>query len=155
MPTLDDVYRKFGETAEAAQLLETELGTLLLLSLGERECLIGAPNPKRATELFDSVNRNTLGQLLKSLENTSQSLDALEALFAKALQERNRLSHAFYRRHNFRRNSDEGRELMMRDLDSIHDALLNAYKAVMLLSGVDLDALAGVEHIGPTRHLKI
>jgi hypothetical protein len=29
--SLDDVYRKFGETAEAAQLLETELGTLLFL----------------------------------------------------------------------------------------------------------------------------
>jgi hypothetical protein len=29
MPTLDDVFRKFGETAEAAQLLETELGNLL------------------------------------------------------------------------------------------------------------------------------
>ena len=27
MPTLDDVYRKFGEASEAAQLLETELGT--------------------------------------------------------------------------------------------------------------------------------
>ena len=31
MPTLDDVYRKFGETAEAAQLLETELGTALMV----------------------------------------------------------------------------------------------------------------------------
>ena len=30
MPTLDDVYRKFGEASEAAQLLETELGTMLL-----------------------------------------------------------------------------------------------------------------------------
>jgi hypothetical protein len=27
MPSLDDVYRKFGEAAEAAQLVETELGT--------------------------------------------------------------------------------------------------------------------------------
>ena len=31
MPTLDDVYRKFGETAEAAQLLETDLGTIALM----------------------------------------------------------------------------------------------------------------------------
>jgi hypothetical protein len=30
MPTLDDVYRKFGEVSEAAQLVETELGSMLL-----------------------------------------------------------------------------------------------------------------------------
>ncbi|TXT38473.1 MAG: hypothetical protein FD135_2869 [Comamonadaceae bacterium] len=30
MPTLSEVYAKFGEAAEAAQLLELELGTLLL-----------------------------------------------------------------------------------------------------------------------------
>jgi hypothetical protein len=32
MTSLDDVYRKFGETAEAAQLLETELGNILLIT---------------------------------------------------------------------------------------------------------------------------
>jgi hypothetical protein len=30
MPTLDDVYRKFGEVAEAVALLETDLGTMLM-----------------------------------------------------------------------------------------------------------------------------
>lgn len=30
MPGLDDIYRKFGEAAEAAQLLETELGNMLV-----------------------------------------------------------------------------------------------------------------------------
>lgn len=30
MPTMDDIYRKFGEAAEAAQLVETNLGTDLL-----------------------------------------------------------------------------------------------------------------------------
>jgi hypothetical protein len=30
MPTLNEVYRKFGEVAEAAQLLETELGNMLI-----------------------------------------------------------------------------------------------------------------------------
>lgn len=157
MPTLDEVYRKFGETAEAAQLLETQLGTMLLLNLGEKEDLIAEPDPKRASELYEKINRHTLGRLLKSLNNTSQSLDALDALLSNALQARNHLSHSFYRQHNFRRNSDEGRGLMMKDLDSIHDALLNAYKAVMLLSGVDLDALinSGVEQSFPTRHVKI
>jgi hypothetical protein len=43
--TLDDVFRKFGESAEAAQLLETELGTMLLLIRGTEEKLITEPNP--------------------------------------------------------------------------------------------------------------
>jgi hypothetical protein len=30
MPTLDDVYRKFGEVLNAAQIVETDLGTMLL-----------------------------------------------------------------------------------------------------------------------------
>ena len=34
MPDLNEVYRKFGEVAEAAQLFETELGNLLLLEKG-------------------------------------------------------------------------------------------------------------------------
>ncbi|MDQ7004839.1 MAG: hypothetical protein Q9N67_08075 [Ghiorsea sp.] len=32
MPSLEDVYKKFGFASEAAQLLETELGTILLIS---------------------------------------------------------------------------------------------------------------------------
>ena len=149
MVTLDDVYRKFGETAEAAQLLETELGTMLLLIRGEEEKLIAEPNPQRARQLHDTINRHTLGQLLKNLNSTTQSLDAIEALLSNALEERNRLFHSFYRQHNFRRNSDEGRLLMLTDLELLHDTLLKAYKAVMLLSGVDLDALATTDQPNP------
>jgi len=112
-----------------------------------------APNPERASDLLAIINRHTLGQLLKSLNDKTQSLDELESLLSKALEERNRLLHSFYRQHNFRRNSDEGRALMLKDLESIHDALLDAYKAIMLLSGVDLDAPG--EYKAPTRHLPI
>src|SRR5258708_7537568 len=142
MPTLDEVYRKFGEVAEAAQLLETELGNMLLVAHIIDENLIATQNRNRAAELFQAVDSHTLGQLLKHLATKTQSITALETLLRKALQERNRLSHSFYREHNFRRNSDEGRAVMLQDLESIHDSLIKAYKAVMLLSGVDLDALA-------------
>ena len=157
MFSLDDVYRKFGETAEAAQLLETQLGTMLLLVRGTEDKLISEPNPNRATDVYRQINRQTLGQLLKNLKNTNQSLQELDSLLSNALGERNRLFHSFYRQHNFRRNSDEGRMLMLRDLESIHDILLHAYKAVMLLDGVDLDGLADttVEHNLPTRHVLI
>jgi hypothetical protein len=156
MTTLDEVYRKYGETAEAAQLLETELGTMLLLMRGAEEDLFAEPNAKRASDLYSTINRHTLGQILKAL-NKSQSLDALDSLLSSALRERNRLFHHFYRDHNFRRNSGEGRALMLKDMESIHDTLLNAYKAVMLLSGVDLEALADTpyERHAPTCHVPI
>jgi hypothetical protein len=156
MPTLDDVYRKFGETAEAAQLVETELGTMLLLVCGVDKGLLSKPNPAGASDLLDTINRHTLGQLIKSLNKTTQSLDALYSLLTSARDERNRLFHTFYRQHNFRRNSDEGRSSMLNDLESIHDTLLRAYKAIMLLSGVDLETLtAAGEQVGPTGHLPI
>ena len=68
MPTLDDVYRKFGETAEAAQLLETELGTMLLSIRGAEDNLIADANPERATDLYSAINRHTLGQLVTGLK---------------------------------------------------------------------------------------
>ena len=153
MPSLDDVYRKFGETAEAAQLIETELGTMLLAARCIEEGLLEKQNPALATDILDSVNRHTLGQLFRNLKNHTKSLDALENLILMALSERNRLLHAFYRSHNFRRNSDEGRAFMLEDLGTIHCVLLEAYKAIMKANGTDLDGTASIPL--PTRHVRI
>ena len=153
MPSLDDVYRKFGEASEAAQLLETELGNVSI-KIGAAEAnLLTEPNSDRASELFKKINRQTLGQLLKNVSGSTESVDHLEALLSRALAERNRLSHSFYRCHNFRRNSEEGRVLMLNDLESIHDTLFEAYKAVMLLSGIDLNVVH-IDHL-PRRHVLI
>jgi len=160
MATLNEVYCKFGETAEAAQLLETQLGTLLFGLNASAENLLAVKNPERAAEILDEVNRHTLGQLLKRLGKTTDFLDSLESQLVQALGERNSLSHVFYRQHNLRRNSEEGRDIMLKDLERIHDTLLNAYKAVMLLNGVDLDSMlatsSGVlEKTQFVRHLPI
>lgn len=153
MATLDDVYRKFGEAAEAAQLLETELGNMLFLSGAIDAGLLEQPDSKRATDLLEFVNRQTLGQLLRSLNRTTDDLDRLSHLLDEALVARNRLSHSFYRQHNFRRNTVQGCSVMLEDLESIHKTIIRAYKAVMLLSGVDLDKMS-LEEL-PTRHLPI
>jgi hypothetical protein len=142
MPTLEDVYQKFGFAAEAAQLLETELGNLLLLHVGVEEKLISAPNPPLAAELYQKIDKHTLGQLIKKLTVKDKGIAELQDELGTALDERNRLFHSFYRQHNFRRNSDEGRQLMLDDLDSMHKTLLDAYKTVMLLQGVDLDRMS-------------
>jgi hypothetical protein len=153
MPTLDDVYQKFGFVAEAAQLLETELGNLLLLHVGVEEKLISTPNPTRAAELYQKIDRHTLGQLITKLKAKDKGIAKLEAELGTALDERNRLFHSFYRQHNFRRNSDEGRQLMLDDLESMHKTLLDAYKTVMLLQGVDLDGMSVGEAEALTQHL--
>ena len=142
MPSLDDVYRKFGFASEAAQLLETELGTILFISGAVEKNLIETQDPDAATALYKSINRKTLGQLLRGVKNTSVSVEHLEELLSKALKERNRLAHSFYRQHNFRRNSESGCQVMLDDLEYIHEVLLEAYKAVMLLSGIDLDKVS-------------
>lgn len=153
--SLDDVYRKYGETAEAAQLLETELGNLLLFADAAEHNLFVNTSPEAAADILNKINSNTLGQLLKCLKRDPSILDDLETLLLKALAERNRLSHSFYRQHNWRRNSDDGRAVMMKDLEAIHDTLLKALKAIHLLSGVDLDAMAEQGVPLPTRHLPI
>ena len=157
MPTLDEVYRKFGEVSEAAQLLETELVTVLLRQKCIDAGLLGHPDSKRATAIYEHINQLTLGKLIRSLGPIGDSIDNLKQLLSDALATRNRLAHSFYYQHNFRRNSDDGRAVMLRDLEAMHDQLLEAYKAVFLISGVDMDAL--VDELGdaplPTRHFSV
>jgi hypothetical protein len=144
MPTRDDIYRKFGEVSEAAQLVETELGTMLLFFGVVAEGLITPTlevDGKRATELLGRIHRQTLGQLVKNTKRHTDALDKLEPMLSAALEERNRLSHHFYRQHNWRINTDAGRALMLDDLESIHNTLIKVYKLLNLLSGIDLDAL--------------
>ena len=153
MPTIDDVYFKFGFASEAAQLLETELGTLLFRAGAIDAGLFENPDHDKAWEMSKLVNRKTLGQLIRSLGNTDYSLDDLDEILSKALGERNRLIHSFYRQHNNRRNTEEGCTIMLEDLESIHETILDAYKAVMRLSGFDIDAMT-IEKV-PTEHLPL
>ena len=151
--SLDDVYRKFGEVSEAAQLLETELGTLLLESHAPELGLLQGDARPEAAAILRKINASTLGNLLKRLEAREPNLAPAVEAMANALAERNRLSHTFFRQHNFRRNSAEGRTVMLDDLEAIHSTLLGAYKLALALSGIDLDGHPPIAP--PTRHLKL
>jgi len=153
MPSLDDVYRKFGEVSEAAQLLETELGNILLEIHAVESDLFSGERREEAAEILKSINKSTLGQTLKAIGQKTPALEHAADLFAKALAERNRLSHSFFRQHNFRRNAPDGRAVMLTDLESIHRTLLEAYKAALAVSGIDLDSV--LLPALPTRHLKL
>jgi hypothetical protein len=80
------VYRKFGEASEAAQLLETELSTLLLCERALEEHLLGGDG-KRATEIMRSINRQTFGALIRNVEEKSQSVDDTQNLVGGQLFE--------------------------------------------------------------------
>lgn len=154
MATLDDVYRKFGEASEAAQLLETELGTILIQERAHAQGLIANRDPDRVAELFEEINRATLGRILKSLEISGSQFANLAEKLDRALTERNRLAHSFFRQHNLRRNSEDGRASMYRDLETIHSTILAAYKSVLLASsGIDLEKAGATEL--PTKHLPL
>jgi hypothetical protein len=153
MPTLNDVYCKFGFVSEAAQLLEIELGNLLLRSGAAEKNLFDAPNSESALRLINGINKQTLGMLFRNAKITLERLSEVEDLLERAVAARNRLSHSFYRQHNFRRNTDVGRAVMLNDLEFLHNEILNAYKALMLLSGVDLenpppDLMLPTKHVG-------
>ncbi len=144
MPSLDDVYCKFGEVAEAAQLIETNLGTALLFFDLVDENLISPVTLKvedvqAGKDVMRRIDRQTLGALLRNTKRHSDELDKLEPVLSDALETRNRLAHHFYRQHNFRKNTDAGREIMMADLEAMHETLITALKALSLLSGIDLD----------------
>lgn len=151
MATLDEVYRKFGEVSELAQLLETEIGNLLL-EKGIEDGDISAEEVTKAKEFLVGINRGTLGRLLKRLSR-KEDFDFVEKLFFVALAERNRLSHSFYREHNFRRNTADGRRIMVKDLQSISDTLMKAYKMALQVAGIDFDSIRLTEL--PTRHRKM
>lgn len=152
MATIEQVHQQFGNAAEAAQLLETQLGNMMLDYHVHEENLIAVKNPERAKELLSEIDKHTLGQLLRKLHKTGDPFKPLEAQLEKALDERNRLSHHFFRYHNLRRNSDAGRDIMLTDLTAIHDCLIEAYKAVMLLDGIDLETIMSTGLLSPVVH---
>src|SRR5215469_15116754 len=133
MPTLDDVYRKFGEVSEEAQRLETELGSKLMFHVFDEKGLdlsTSVTDREAVADVLSEIDRQTLGELIKNNKRHTDDLGELESLLSTALEERNRLVHSFYRQHAFRKFSDAGRASMIKDLETIQDALVNAYKAL-------------------------
>ncbi len=154
MPSKNDIYRKFGEVVEAAQLLETELGTILIEQMATDASLFESPDAIEGQTIFDQVNRQTLGAILRKLDKPTTGLDDICDLLEQALQVRNRLNHRFYREHNFKINTDQGRTLMMQDLAEIHTVLLDAYRAVLLtVTGIDIYK-TGINN-NPEKHLPL
>lgn len=128
MATRDELYAKFGITAEAAQLFETELGTLLLSVNAIENGWHLTPDPMNARKALDQIEAHTLGRLLGVLKGKLAFDDHLAERFASALTARNRLNHGFYERHNFKIQTDEGRYVMIADLEELHEELFQVWR---------------------------
>jgi len=139
--TRDELYAKFGITAEAAQLFETDLGTLLLCARGLESGWHVVPDGESARDLLREVDRSTLGGLLSKLKRHVGLDEDLSARFASALAARNRLNHGFYERHNFKIHTDDGRDEMMADLEALHDELFAAWRLAGAMTSLASDII--------------
>lgn len=141
MASLEEVYCKFGEAAEAGQLFETELGTLLLGVQGLECGWHIQPEPRVARNALDEIESHTLGALLKSLKQVVSFDDATVDRFASALKARNRLIHGFFERHDFGNLTEEGRDKMLAELKALHEELYIAWQCAGAMTGLLLEHL--------------
>ena len=131
-----ELYAKYGIAAEAAQLFETELGTLLLcLRALEKDWHI-VPDGAAAREVLESIDSSTLGRVLNDLKRHVTIDSDLEEGFSSALMARNRLMHGFFERHNFKIHTKEGRREMIADLDRLHGELFAAWRTADKLTTI-------------------
>ncbi len=129
MATRDDVYRNFGLAAEAAQLFETEILNIFYGASILENDLHKRPDPDRAQAVFQKLDKKTLGALLnKKLKRYLDHVDEMKRIFTSALEVRNRLTHTFFRDHNFAIQNDEGRDVMVAELDALHSELFSAWQ---------------------------
>ncbi|EAM3850369.1 hypothetical protein CTX76_001639 [Salmonella enterica subsp. houtenae] len=136
MVTLDTVYWKFGYASEAAQLLEVELVNVLI----EYEMKQGKDIPALKKQFLE-MDKFTLGRLNKALQSKSVAdIDTLQHVSA-AIKARNYLAHEFYCKHNFGRNTPEGRQKMFDDLKNIHQIIFEAYRRLLRLSNIEIPPL--------------
>jgi hypothetical protein len=131
-----ELYAKFGIAAEAAQLFETELGTLLLCLRALDNGWHIVPDGGAAQQVLNEIDRSTLGRLLHNLKRHIKIEGSLEGTFLSALEARNRLSHGFFERHNFKIQTEDGRREMVADLDSLHAELFAAWQATVNLTTI-------------------
>jgi len=131
-----ELYAKYGIAAEAAQLFETELGTLLLCLRALENNWHIVSDGAAAREVLDTIDRSTLGRVLNDVKRYIRIEGDLEEGFSSALKARNRLMHGFFEKHNFKIQTDEGRRDMIADLDALHGELFAAWRAAAKLTTI-------------------
>ncbi|MDL5053301.1 hypothetical protein QQ056_07050 [Oscillatoria laete-virens NRMC-F 0139] len=128
MTTRDDIYHKFGITAEAAQLLEVELETILMACYGLKKELWKEEKKLEANEIYRKIDKSTLGMIITQVKQNVSIKEDTETKLTEALNIRNKLFHSFYLNHNLKIEDQEGRDKMLKDLEEMHEKLFQAYQ---------------------------
>ena len=124
-PSIDDIYTKFGKTAEVAQTLELEASNAILSFIVLFMITDKTTNEEKIKlqKLSEKNDKKTLGNLLGQIKKVVEFNPLAETNIETALEKRNYLIHDFYKKHNFAIHSEEGREQMIADLDDISKTL--------------------------------
>jgi hypothetical protein len=145
------VYCKFGLAAEAAQLFETELGTLLLGATGAENAWHVEPDPEAGRKLVDEIDDHTLGRLLGRVKQKVGFSVDMEGKFTAALKARNRLMHGFFEKHNFRIQTESGRDKIVAALEVLHSDLFNGWQLASEMTSLMIAHLLATREGGITR----
>jgi len=132
---LQELYCKYGQTAEMAQVLEFEAGNFALAyaSLLFNPETITDQDSRIFQAVIDDVDRRTFGNLLTQIRKIATISDDIEKTVSNALDRRNYLVHRFFKVHNFAIHSEVGRKSMISELDAIYRDLTLAHA---VLSGM-------------------
>ncbi len=148
MASRDQLYAKFGITAEAAQLFETALGTVVLASKGHNNNWYSEQDPNAAARALEVIECSTLGRVLEMLKQELRFEDDLIIKqFKRGLVARNKLFHGFFERHNFKIQSEVGRDDMVADLEELHEELFQCWRVADSLASALAEELITEEQI--------
>lgn len=134
MATRQDVYGRFGATAEAAQWFEHELGDLLYTARALELGLDHTPNPGMASKLFAELERDTAGVLLGKVKKRFRVSPHGARSLTGALEARNMLIHGYFVHHRDNLGTEAGRANATAMLDSFDASLRAAREEVRWLT---------------------
>ncbi|MEH2556091.1 hypothetical protein V1286_003620 [Bradyrhizobium algeriense] len=127
MATVEQVYHDAGRALEAANLLETELGTCLLALDALETGSYANPDADAYARLREAIDSNTLGRSIRAIKAKLQITDSVDAVFQDALEARNLLAHRFFPHHGLKVHDPAGRDEMVAHIDRLRDAIWSAY----------------------------
>jgi hypothetical protein len=125
-------YCKFGQTAEAAQLLESTIVTCLLGIGGLENNWHNKPDPLAARQALETLEEKTLGPLIREIQKYVDFECDFPDLLRTALKTRNRLVHGWFESHNLKIQTNDGRAAMLDDLEAMHSELFQAWQVMQL-----------------------
>ncbi|WP_460241366.1 hypothetical protein [Aurantivibrio infirmus] len=125
-----------GKTAILAQYLEMELGTILLVQeANENNCQELIIDFSKAYEkLSEKVAKNTLGASLRKLTSKINHQDDIVSKMGLALKARNRFTHHIFREYGLAIHTEEGRDKIISDIDSLNQTMQKAYNIAQSIS---------------------